>query len=158
MKTEHNKNDNTKQKETEYLRLKLSKDVLKKDFKYLNRDFKKGELVYLHTGETFGCIGKNGLACTLDGNLPFFELPAGVLSIEYEGKEYGIFMTEEGSNYSELYGKELPFDHIGLLTKIQNGASFNENIKNDNLVLKVSIINSVVSLNLIRIEEIKPLF
>ena len=144
--------------EPDTLKLKLSKNISKKEFKWLKRDFKKGELVYLHTGETYGCIGKNGLACTLDGNLPFFELPAGVLSIDYQDKEYGIFMTEEGAGYSELYAKEFPFNHMDLLTEIQNSKPDNDDDSDSNQLLKVTIINSAVLLQLIRINEIKPLF
>lgn len=85
------------------LQFKLSKDVLKKDHKWLKRDFKKDEIVYLYTGYTYYCIREKGLACSLDGNMPFFELPATALFINYQGKEYSVFMTETGSGYSMLY-------------------------------------------------------
>jgi hypothetical protein len=135
------------------LQFKLSKDALKKDFKWLNRDFKKDEIVYLYIQSKVGLIGKNGVICTVDGNLPYFVLPAGVLSIEHQGKVYNIFMTEYNKNYIELYAKQGPFDHMALLTTIQNNKPLD-----DNLILKAHIINSSVLLLLIPLHEIKPLF
>ena len=55
--------------------LKLKRDVLQSEFKHLKRDFKKGEIVYLYGRYTYGCISESGVACTIDGKLPFFELP-----------------------------------------------------------------------------------
>ena len=51
------------------MKLTLTKDVLKKEYKWLKRDFQKGEVLNLHTGNTFNCIGENGIACTI----PFME-------------------------------------------------------------------------------------
>lgn len=101
------------------LQFTLNKNILKKDYKWLNRDFKEGETVFLFTGNTYGCIGENGIACCLDANPPFFELPATALSVNYFGKDFTIFMMEQGSGYNELYCMEPPFDRMETLTKIQ---------------------------------------
>lgn len=57
---------------------KLLRRVTKKECPWLDRSFKKGEVVHEFTGHTYGCIGA-GIACSLDGNNPFFELPINAL-------------------------------------------------------------------------------
>lgn len=144
--------------------LTLAKDVLKKDHKWLKRDFKKGEQVYLFTGSTYGCIGKNGLACTLDGQLPFFELPATALAIKHEDKEFGIFMTEQGMGYQLFYCKEFPIDHMALLTKTQSNVHLVDSkisrpkYKSENQILKVIIERGVVVIKNGQLEDVAPLF
>ena len=146
------------------LQLTLAKDVLKKDHKWLNRDFKKNEQVYLFTGSTYGCIGKNGLAFTTDGELPFFELPATALSIKHEDKEFGIFMTEQGMGYQLFYCKEFPIDHMDLLTKTQsnvhlvNSKNSKPEYKTENQILKVIIKNGKIIYEMGRLEDVAPLF
>lgn len=55
---------------------RLTRDVTKKECNWLDRKFKKGELVYSYSGATYGCISYNGSAFTLvEGETPFFELP-----------------------------------------------------------------------------------
>ena len=85
------------------IQLTLAKDIFKKDYKWLDRDFKKVELVNLHYGSTHGCIGKNGIACGTDDMDYFFEMPATAFSIMYEGKEFGIFMTEQRMEHQQFY-------------------------------------------------------
>jgi hypothetical protein len=146
------------------LQLTLVKDVLKKDHKWLKRDFKKGEHVYLFTGSTYGCIGKNGLAFTADGELPFFELPATALSLKYENKEFGIFMTEQGMGYQLFYCKEFPINHMDLLTKTQSNVHLVDSknskpeYKTENQILKVIIKNGNVSCETGQLEDVAPLF
>jgi hypothetical protein len=146
------------------IQLTLAKDVLKKDHKWLKRDFKKGEQVYLFTGSTYGCIGKNGFACTLDHQLPFFELPATALAIKHEGKEYGIFMTESAMGYQLFYCKEFPIDHMDLLTKTQSNLHLIDSKKNkpdyktENQILKVTIKNGKVVCEMGQLEDVAPLF
>jgi len=54
----------------------LSRDITTIECGWLDRDFKKGEVIYRYTGPTYGCIGPNGTACTLEyGETPFFEIP-----------------------------------------------------------------------------------
>ncbi len=60
--------------------LRLTRDVLQSEYKHLQRDFKKGDIVYLYNGNTYRCIGESGVACTIDGKLPFFELPKNALN------------------------------------------------------------------------------
>lgn len=51
------------------------------EYTHLHRDFREGEEVYLYQGPTYGCISHNGVACSVDGNLPFFELPKNAVII-----------------------------------------------------------------------------
>ena len=51
-------------------------DVLKAEYKWLKRDFKKDEILYLFEGATYNCISKNGLPLSEKRNTnPFFEIP-----------------------------------------------------------------------------------
>lgn len=148
------------------MRLTLIKDVLKKDYKWLKQDFKKGEVLYLFTGETYGCIGENGIACSLDGNLPFFELPTTVLSVKHDEIEYGIFMAEQNENNNIFYCKEFPIDHLNLLKQVQanrhllehNKAIIQPEYKIENRILKVSIKQEQIIIETSQLEDIKPLF
>ena len=58
-------------------RITLKRDVTREECDWLDRDFKKGEEVYLFYGATYGCISGDGKACTLSasGETPFFEIP-----------------------------------------------------------------------------------
>jgi len=141
----------------EKLQFTLVNDALKKNFAWLDRDIKKGERVYLYTGSTYGCKSEDGLAFTLDGQLPFFELPAGLLSIEYENKPYTIFLTEKSSGSRVLFAKQGPFNHMDLLTEIQNQKSSDGKHEEAN-ILKTQIIKSVITHSLVPLQEIKPLF
>lgn len=61
------------------MQLSLTRDVLKSECPWLERDMKKGEFVFTYDGCTYGCIGA-GIACTAKpGETPFFELPADAL-------------------------------------------------------------------------------
>lgn len=61
------------------MQLSLIRDVLKSECPWLDRDMKKGEVVFNYRGPTYGCIG-GGIACTeKPGETPFFELPANAL-------------------------------------------------------------------------------
>ena len=53
---------------------KLIRDITKKECPWLDRTFKKDEIVYKYTGYTYGCISE-GLAVSEKLNeTPFFEL------------------------------------------------------------------------------------
>jgi hypothetical protein len=55
---------------------KLIRDVTKKECDWLDRTFKKGEVVYEYRGCVYGCISYKGNAFTLEQDrTPFFELP-----------------------------------------------------------------------------------
>lgn len=62
--------------ETNYCRaFYLKRDVTRKKFGWLTRDYKKGEVVYEYNGCTYGCIGSGGKAFSEKPNTaPFFEL------------------------------------------------------------------------------------
>jgi len=54
----------------------LIRDVLKSECSWLQRDYKKGDVVYLYSGNTYGCCSCNGKAFTdKKDKTPFFELP-----------------------------------------------------------------------------------
>jgi len=54
---------------------KVTKDVTKEDYPWLDRDFQEGEIIFLYEGHTYGCITEEGIAMSLDGKEPFFEFP-----------------------------------------------------------------------------------
>ena len=59
---------------------RLTRDVLKKDYPWLPRDFSVGEIVYEYEGYCYGVISPGGTACTLvDNETPFYELPTNSL-------------------------------------------------------------------------------
>ena len=63
------------------MKFRLSRDVLQTECKWLKRDFKKGEVLYLYEEATYNCISKNGLTFTEKSNSnPFFELPKDAVS------------------------------------------------------------------------------
>jgi hypothetical protein len=144
--------------------LTLVKDVLKKEYKWLDRDFKKGEQVHLFSGSTYGCIGKNGIACGTDDIDCFFELPVTALAIKHENKEFGIFMTESAAGYQLFFCKEFPIDHMDLLTKTQSNVHLVDSkkskpeYKTENQILKVMIKNGNVAYNIAQLEDVAPLF
>lgn len=77
----------------------LTRDVLVSEYKWLKRDFLKGEILYLYEGATYNCISKNGFPFTkkLD-TTPFFEIPKNaVTTLRYDrdGNPIGPFNAEE---------------------------------------------------------------
>jgi hypothetical protein len=146
------------------IQLTLSKDFLKRDYKWLNRDFKKGEQVYLCTTSTYGCIGKNGITCGTNDIDCFFELPTTALSLKHENKVFGIFMTEQGMGYELFYCKEFPIDPMELLTNMQSNVHLEDSnqgklvYKTENQILKVMIKNGKIAYEIAQLEEIAPLF
>lgn len=60
------------------VKFRLTRDVKRRECPWLDRTFKKGEIVHEFTGTTYGAIGA-GIPCSLDGGHPFFELPRGAL-------------------------------------------------------------------------------
>jgi hypothetical protein len=64
--------------------LELIRDVTREECYWLKTTFKKGDKVHRFTGVTYGCISYSGVACSVDGKNPFFELPANAL-IELDG-------------------------------------------------------------------------
>jgi hypothetical protein len=64
--------------------LELIRDVTREECYWLKTTFKKGDKVHRFTGVTYGCISYSGVACSVDGKKPFFELPANAL-IELDG-------------------------------------------------------------------------
>lgn len=61
--------------------LKLNTDVLRKDYSWLKIDFKAGDVVYYYSGNTYGCVESDGLPCSINGELPFFEIPRVFLDV-----------------------------------------------------------------------------
>ena len=57
-------------------KIKLTRDVTPDECGWLDRTYKKGEILYEYHGCTYGCISNNGTACTETPNqTPFFEIP-----------------------------------------------------------------------------------
>ena len=53
----------------------LTRDVTPQECSWLKRTYYKGERVQAFIGFTYGCIGPNGIACSDNGDNPFYELP-----------------------------------------------------------------------------------
>lgn len=55
---------------------RLTRNVTQKECDWLDRTFKKGEVVFEYNGVTYGCVSSDGSAFTIEeGKGPFFELP-----------------------------------------------------------------------------------
>jgi hypothetical protein len=68
--------DNFKTMKIILKRYQLFRDVTVNECQWLDRDFKKGEIVFEYPLYTYGCIGNKGVACSeKDSESPFFELP-----------------------------------------------------------------------------------
>ena len=63
--------------------LKLKRDVTMKECPWLKRDYKAGEILYVYSGLTYGCIGPGGVAMSEHPDKdPFFEIPYGAFEQE----------------------------------------------------------------------------
>ena len=60
--------------------LVLTRNVTITECDWLARDMKAGEVVFPYRGCTYGCITPSGRAVSLNGDMPFFELPEDALS------------------------------------------------------------------------------
>jgi hypothetical protein len=60
----------------------LTRDVTPDECEWLDRTFREGETVVQFTGATYGCITGDGVACSLNGDNPFFELPLDALAVK----------------------------------------------------------------------------
>lgn len=59
----------------------LNKDVTKKECPWLDKDLKKGKVVYEYTGYTYGVIGRMGVAVSdQSGKGPFYEVPCSAIT------------------------------------------------------------------------------
>lgn len=138
------------------IKLKLTKNIFKNDFQFLNRDYKKDETFYLNLVNINGCVNNDGILNVIDDNALSHKLPAGVLSVLDEGKNYTIFLTECSKDSSQLYALEQPFNRMELLSQIQHPNLETE--LNNRRVLKTEIKNSISNKSFISLKEINPLF
>jgi len=138
------------------LQLKLTKDISKKDFPSLNHDLKKGETFYLNPEDNKCSVNPEGILSVMDENLKIHKIPAGVLSVSENGKDYTIFLTESSEESGELFATEQPFNHMELITQIQH-TNQETNLSNKQ-VLKIEIKNSTIYQTYIKLNEIHPLF
>ena len=57
-------------------KIKIKRDVTKKECPWLDKDIPKGTEVFVYNGPTYGCVSSNGIAVTQhDGVDSFFEIP-----------------------------------------------------------------------------------
>ena len=138
------------------LQLKLTKDISTKDFPSLNHDLKKGETFYLNSDDKKCSLNAEGILSVMDENLKIHKIPAGLLSVSENGKDYTIFLTECSEEAGELFATEQPFNHMELLTQIQQ-PNKETNVSNKQ-VLKTEIKNSTIYQTYIKLNEIHPLF
>ena len=59
--------------------MRVTRDVTRAEFPWLRRDFEAGTLLFEYLGFTYGTISANGTAVSVDGGVPFFELPTSSL-------------------------------------------------------------------------------
>lgn len=58
------------------LKGKINRKLSAKEYVWLKKTLKKGKVVYLYTGQTFGCVSDDGVAITRKPDkTPFFEVP-----------------------------------------------------------------------------------
>jgi hypothetical protein len=58
------------------VKFKLKRDIFQKECSWLERDFKKDEIVFEYPLYTYGVVSNNGIACSeKEWESPFFELP-----------------------------------------------------------------------------------
>lgn len=69
---------------SEELRLTLVRDVTPDECDWLDRTWHAGDVVRRFMGATYGCITYSGVACCVDDDGPFFELPTSALKVTYE--------------------------------------------------------------------------
>jgi hypothetical protein len=60
-------------------RLRLTRTVTPVECDWLSRTYRMGEIVCRYTGPTYGCCRPEGMACSDDGDIPFYELPRSAL-------------------------------------------------------------------------------
>lgn len=61
-------------------KFKLTRNVTLNECDWLNRDYKKGEIVFEYPLYTYGTVSNKGVACSeKDSESPFFELPIDAL-------------------------------------------------------------------------------
>ena len=60
-------------------RMRVTRDVTRAECPWLRRDFEAGTLLVEYLGFTYGTISANGTAVSVDGGVPFFELPTSSL-------------------------------------------------------------------------------
>jgi hypothetical protein len=66
--------------EKETKKFQLIRDVTVNECKWLDRDYKRGEIVFEYPLYTYASIGNEGIACSeKDSESPFFELPKDAL-------------------------------------------------------------------------------
>lgn len=68
------------------MRYQLTRDVGMDECPWLGRDYAAGEVVFRYSGVTYGCISPSGEPVSLDGEIPFFELPRDALEV-FDGPE-----------------------------------------------------------------------
>ncbi len=63
------------------MKYKLVRNITKEECSWLDRNFREGEVVHRYSDHTYNCISPDGIACSIDGKTPFFELPADALEL-----------------------------------------------------------------------------
>ena len=74
-------------------RFELTRDVTTEECDWLARTVPAGTIVYEYTGSTYGAITFSGVACSMDGDTPLFELPRDALEGVPVAVESGSFQT-----------------------------------------------------------------
>jgi hypothetical protein len=75
-------------------RLKVIRDVTRAEYPSLREDVPAGTLLFEYLGPTYGVISSRGTAVSLDGGIPFFELPTDALA--ELGNEFEELQPGEG--------------------------------------------------------------
>lgn len=58
----------------------LTRNVTKEECPWLDEDVCKGDIVFIYTGPTYGCISSGIAVSSVENETPFFELPTDVLT------------------------------------------------------------------------------
>lgn len=64
----------------------LTRDVTQDEAWWLTRTLKKGEVLFVYSGCTYGAITPDGTPMSEDGDPPFFEVPKSALGSRREAE------------------------------------------------------------------------
>ena len=65
------------------MKFTTTREVTRKECHWLREDIPEGTTLYKFTGATYGVIG-DGIAMTMDGDTPFFEIPRDAIVLDEE--------------------------------------------------------------------------
>jgi hypothetical protein len=81
------------------MKYRLTRVVTQFECPWLVRDLSIGEELYRYGGYTYGCITPSGVACSFDGEPPFFEVPENALAAIPE-REHSVDVAHDQMKFA----------------------------------------------------------